>query len=603
MNGPLEGPLVCRKVNPLEDPLTVPEPATANQGDPQAATNAANAPSITPDIAPAGENDDASLGSPVPDDEALEGPEAALEATTAPAPPAPTICRQKSVAFQTVNTPYIGPLVARAIILKGNCAAPLDPPVLDEQAPEEVMVDDQVATTAIAPVTEALDASMEPVVDDEDPGPDPVAEAVNRLAGLSPQEYDRERKKEALALGLRISTLDEAVKQAHAAHRHALGNGKAVSFPAIELWGERVEVGQVLDEIQETIRRFIVCDIETAAAAVLWIVFTWFIDYVQVAPIAAIVSPLPRCGKTQFLDVLSRLSCRPLVASNISPAAVFRVIEAHSPTLLIDEADTFLKENEPMRGVLNSGHTRQSAFVIRTDGDPSVISKFSTWSAKAIASIGHLSGTIMDRSIELPLRRKLPTENVQRLRHADPAQFSTLVRKLARLAEDMGSALAQARPDLPPELNDRAQDNWEPLLAIADLAGGHWPQKARVAALKLSGADHEAVAPPTELLADIRDAFGPKDKISTADLLAALVRDEPGLWGRSAGGRPMSASQLATRLKEFGIRSQDIKFPGNTTLKGYRLNQFQDAFDRYLPSPAKGAGPATPQLSSAGADL
>ena len=480
--------------------------------------------------------------------------------------------------------------------------ASVDAPAVDGEILVEGPGVDNVAS-ASAPANEAIDVSPDMVVDDENLGPDPVDEAVKRLAGLSPHEYDRARKNEAKALGLRIPILDEAVKQAQAAQRQALGNGNAVSFPAVEPWDEPMELAQVLDEIQETIRRFIVCDIETSVAAALWIAFTWFIDHVQIAPIAAIVSPRPRCGKTQFLDVLSRLSRRPLPASHISPAAVFRVIQAHSPTLLIDEADTFLKDNEPMRNVLNSGHTRQSAFVIRVDGDPSAISQFSTWSAKAIASIGHLPGTIMDRSIELPLKRKLPSENVQRLRHADPAQFNTLVRKLARLAEDIGPTIAQARPDLPPELNDRAQDNWEPLLAVANLAGGQWPQKARVAALKLSGADHEAMSPSTELLADIKEAFGLKDRISTADLLAALVREEPGPRGRSGGGRPNSPSQLATRLKEFKIHSMDLKFPGNRALKGFRLAQFQDAFDRYLTPPAGGAGPATPQLSNGDADL
>lgn len=453
------------------------------------------------------------------------------------------------------------------------------------------------------PVAVPTDPVVSRQARDEGPGLDPVVEAVNRLAELPPHEYDRERKKEASVLGLRITTLDEAVRQAQTVHRQALGKGKAVSFPSVEPWDEPVDAAQVLDELQDTIRRFIVCEIETAVAAALWIAFTWFIDHVQIAPIAAIVSPLPRCGKTQLLDILRRLSRRPMVASHISPAAVFRVIEAHSPTLLIDEADTFLKENEPMRNVLNSGHTRQNATVIRANSDPSAISQFSTWSAKAIASIGRLPGTIMDRSIELPLKRKLPSEKVQRLRHADPAQFNTLVRKLARLAEDIGPTIAQARPDLPPELNDRAQDNWEPLLAVADLGGGQWPQKARAAALKLSGADHEAMSPSTEFLADIKEAFGLKDRISTADLLAALVREEPGPWGRSGGGRPNSPSQLATRLKEFEIHSMDLKFPGNRTLKGFRLAQFQDAFDRYLTPPAGGAGPATPQLSIGDADL
>jgi len=325
--------------------------------------------------------------------------------------------------------------------------------------------------------------------------PETDTEAIKRYAAMSLLEYDRVRKSEAAALGVRVGELDKAVNQARGGQQ-TQGGGHAVTFPVIELCDGPVNAADLLDEIRDTVHRFIVCDAYVAVAAALWIAFTWFINFVQVAPIAAIVSPEKRCGKTQLLDVLGRLSYRSLVASNISPAAVFRTIEAHSPTLLIDEADSFLKENEEMRGVLNSGHTRQSAVIIRLEavGDSFEPRQYITWGAKALASIGPLQGTIMDRSIVLPLRRKLPQEKVERLRHADPDHFTSLVRRLARLADDHGQDVAQARPALPEELNDRAQDSWEPLLAIADLAGGAWPRLARTAALNLSGAAQEAMS-------------------------------------------------------------------------------------------------------------
>ena len=431
-----------------------------------------------------------------------------------------------------------------------------------------------------------------------------IDEAVKRLSTLAPFEYDQVRKSEAAALGVRIRTLDAEIKQGRVT-QPMQGSGHAVTFPAIEAWDEPVNAAALLEEILATIRSFIVCDSDTAVAASLWIAFTWFIDRVEVAPIAFIVSPERRCGKTQMLDLFSRLAYRPLVASNISPAAVFRVIEAHSPTLLIDEADSFLKENEPMRGVLNSGHTRQSASTIRLEavGDSFEPRKFSTWGAKALASIGHLAGTIMDRSIVLPLRRKLPKEHVQRLRHADPDHFSTLVRKLARLVEGHGQDIAQARPVLPEKLNDRAQDCWEPLLALADLAGGRWPRLARTAALGLSGAAQEAMSTATELLADIKEAFSQMEKISTDELLRKLVRDEMKPWATYAHGKPMNARHLAKRLREFEIQSQDLKFKGNVVQKGYRLDQFKDPFNRYLNSLAEGVGSATALPTSINANL
>ena len=434
--------------------------------------------------------------------------------------------------------------------------------------------------------------------------PETDAEATKRCAAMSLLEYDRLRKSEAAALGVRVSELDKAVNQARG-NQPTQGNGHAVTFEEVEPWDEPVDAAALLDELRDTVHRFIVCDSYVAVAAALWIAFTWFINFVQVAPIAAIVSPEKRCGKTQLLDVFRHLSYRVLVASNISSAAVFRTIEAYSPTLLIDEADSFLKGNEEMRGVLNSGHTRQSAVIIRLEavGDSFEPRQYSTWSAKAVASIGPLQGTIMDRSIVLPLRRKLSQEKVERLRHADPDHFTTLVRKLARLLEDHGQDIAQARPALPEELNDRAQDSWEPLLAIADFAGGEWPRLARTAALSLSGAAQEAMSTSTELLGDIKEAFGQLDKMPTDDLLGKLVLDGTKLWATYAHGKPMKARDLAKRLKEFSIESQQFKYPGNVVQRGYRLSQFQDAFTRYLTHPAGGAGTATTLPSSADTHL
>ena len=143
--------------------------------------------------------------------------------------------------------------------------------------------------------------------------------------------------------------------------------------------GRRTDPAALLDEICATVRRFIVCEPKVAIAVALWIAFTWLIDRVDVAPLLVITAPEKRCGKSQLLSLVGFLSFRPLPASNISSAAVFRVVEAHAPTLLLDEADTFMKENEELRGVVNSGHTRQSAFVIRTVGDEHEPKRFSTW--------------------------------------------------------------------------------------------------------------------------------------------------------------------------------------------------------------------------------
>lgn len=215
-------------------------------------------------------------------------------------------------------------------------------------------------------------------------------------------EYEKVREAEAKRLNVRVGALDkeiEAIKKAQ-----PVESGKPTMFPMVELWPEPVNAAELLSDIVSTIQRFIICERETAIAASLWCAFTWLVDRVQVAPLAVITPPEMRCGKSQLLNLIGLLSYRPLVASNISPSAMFRVIEAHQPTLLIDEADTFFKENEELRGVVNSGHTRQSAYVIRSVGDDHEPKQFSTWGAKAISGIGALAETIRDRAVDMITR-------------------------------------------------------------------------------------------------------------------------------------------------------------------------------------------------------
>lgn len=415
---------------------------------------------------------------------------------------------------------------------------------------------------------------------------DSMAVVVAKLAALQPFDYEKVREVEAAKIGVRVGILDKEVSIARKSKQE--DGGRATLFPTIDLWPEPVRADQLLDEILSTVRQFIICEKETAVTATLWCAFTWLIDSVQVAPLAVITAPEKRCGKSQLLNLIGRLARRPLVAANIGAAAVYRVIEAHNPTLLIDEADSFFKDNEELRGVINSGHTRQSAYVIRCVGDNHEPRQFSTWGAKAISGIGHLSETLMDRAVILELRRKLPGESASRLRHADSELFNRLSSQLARFADDNAAIIARSRPALPEKLNDRAQDNWEPLLAIADLADGHWPKSARDAALKLSGAENEAISLPVELLADIEQIFNKivGDKISTANLIAALCDDDEAPWATYNRGKPISPRQVAKKLSGYGIASKSVRL-GYETAKGFAREQFVDAFARYLcPSPS-----------------
>ena len=272
----------------------------------------------------------------------------------------------------------------------------------------------------------AVPADEIPSVAESSPPDYPFDAVIQRLSKLSPLQYDQVRKQEAKTLGVRPVTLDAVIKDACKGPA-----AEELPFAEVEPWPEPVDPAQLLTEIAATVRRFIVCDRDTAHSVTLWAAMTWFIEVVQVAPLAVITAPEKRCGKSQLLFLLGRLSARAITTSSISPAALYRTIDAWCPTLLIDEADAFMRDNEELRGILNSGHTRESAYVIRTVGDSFTPTKFNTWGAKALAGIGHVADTLMDRAVIFKLRRKLPHEKVERIRYAEPDLFDDLRSKLA----------------------------------------------------------------------------------------------------------------------------------------------------------------------------
>jgi putative DNA primase/helicase len=430
-------------------------------------------------------------------------------------------------------------------------------------------------------------------------------ELIERLAGMTALAYERTKKAAAERLGLDQSGLKRVINEHRKRNRSAGDDdpaGGSIDFEEVEPWPEELNGAALLSDVALTIHRFVICQPETAHAAALWSAMTWLIDAVQVAPIANITAPDRNCGKSVMLTTLGKLASRPLMASNITPAALFRAVEQWRPTLLIDEADAFADENEELRGIINSGHTRDTAFVVRVVGDDHEPRRFATWGAKAMAGIGKRAGTIESRAIPLRLRRKLPHEYTERLRSTEADRlFAILRRKLARWCDDITPMLAEHLPALPDALQNRNADNWEPLLSIADMAGGDWPKIAVHAALALSGVE-EAPSLDQELLGDIREVFETRrvDKLSSADLLAALIEDEEKSWATYNRGRPMTPKQLSQRLKGYGIKPAVIRV-GIATPRGYRRDDFQDAFARYLDQP--GFLTATAQQPNNGAGL
>jgi len=364
------------------------------------------------------------------------------------------------------------------------------------------------------------------------------------------------------------------------------GTGTVLRLTDPEPWPEPVHGAALLDEIASVFKRYVVLPTGAEIAASLWVVHTYLINVLQVSPLLALTSPEKRCGKTTVLDILQSLCWRALGASNISAAALFRVVEHFTPTLLIDEADTFLAERDELRGIINAGYTRSTARVIRTVGDDFEPRAFSTFCPKGIAAIGGLPGTIEDRSIALRMKRRTRGEKIERLRRDRlNADLEPLRRRAARWAADNGDQIRDADPDVPPSLNDRAADIWRPLLAIADAAGGQWPTQARDVALALTDTEATADDVKGQLLADVREIFDVlhADRLTSEALVEQLCKLTTRPWGEGRRGKPLNQNGLARLLRPFDIVPKTIRL-GSNTAKGYERADFNDAFSRYIPA-------------------
>ena len=416
-------------------------------------------------------------------------------------------------------------------------------------------------------------------------GGDVSADEIDRLARLDALPYEQQRKTAAGQLGVRESILDKLVERRRIEIQAA---GSTDFLSPVSPWPTPVNGTDLVKDLCSVFKRHIVLSDASTLACALWTLHAHAHDAANHSPILDIGSPTKRCGKTQLLATLALLVPKPLTAANVTPAIVFRAIDLWLPTMLIDEVDTFLADKSDLRGVLNSGHTKSSAFILRCVGDQHAPKRFSTWCPKVFAHIGRVHPTLEDRSIRIPLRRKLKTDEVERIARGDP--YDDLRRKCARFAADNFDDLTKANPTRPTGLNnDRAADNWEPLLAIAEACG--CGTEAREAALELSGVDDDETD-AIVLLADLKTIFERAKAgdativtMSSAVIAADLASMEDKRWPEFKGGKPITPAQIAALLKPFNIAPRKVQSEGGggkRQVQGYRFEQFEWTFKRYL---------------------
>lgn len=349
----------------------------------------------------------------------------------------------------------------------------------------------------------------------------------------------------------------------------------------------------LLDDVHGFLGRFVAYPSpEAHVAHVLWIAHAHLMDAWESTPRLAFLSPEPGSGKTRALEITELLVPRPVEAVNVTPAYLFRKVAAEEgrPTILFDEIDTVFgpkaKDNEEIRGLLNAGHRRGAVAgrcvvrgkIIETEEIPA-------YCALALAGLGNLPDTILTRSVVIRMRRRSSDEQVEPFRRRVHGPAGEELRE--QLSEWAASVVHRAQaswPIMPTGIHDRDADVWEPLLAIADIVGGDWPERARVSAVSLvSLAKQSTPSLGVRLLSDVHAIFGDQEQMFTTELLERLHALDESPWG-DLRGRPLDARGLARRLDPYGVKPRQVRVLASTG-KGYRREDFWDAWSRYLQAP------------------
>ncbi len=356
-------------------------------------------------------------------------------------------------------------------------------------------------------------------------------------------------------------------------------------------------VPQPLDDVLRYLRRFVAYPSEHAGVAhTLWVTHTHAMDAWESTPRIAFLSPEPGSGKSRALEASELLVPNPVNAVNVSVAYLFRKVgdDAGRPTILYDEVDTVFTskgENEDIRGLLNAGHRKHSVVGrcvvygkrIETEETPA-------YCAVALAGLGDMPDTILTRSVVVRMRRRSPAERIEPYRRRDvEADAEALRERVAGWAQGVFEQLTGARPVFPDGVADRDADVWEALLAVADAAGGDWPDRARQAAVAMVAASKNTTPSlGVRLLGDIRTVFGTADRMATDAILKALHAMEEAPWA-DLRGKPLDARGLAVRLRPYGVQSKKLR-SGAATFQGYDRADLLDAWTRYLSLSHIGAG-------------
>jgi hypothetical protein len=364
--------------------------------------------------------------------------------------------------------------------------------------------------------------------------------------------------------------------------------------PAVQADRPIRATADLLDEVAKTIERFVVMPSSAALTAVsLWVLHTWTVEAAHATPYLLVISAEKRSGKTRLIEVLVPMVREPWATADSSVAAIFRKIEQDRPTMFLDEIDaifsTQAERTEPLRAVVNAGN-RRSGTVSRCVGESQDVRDFSVFCPKLLAGIdkgSKLPDTIRDRSLTISMVRRTSTEKVERLRpHRLDLELEGLRLDLDAWSSGAVSTLMDVEPDMPEELDDRGADAWEPLIALADLAGGDWPAMAREAAVALrEEGEEDTVTNGALILGAIQELLGDRLTISSAEVVEHLNERDDLPFGGWRDGHGTDPRTLARLLKPYRVKPRKVRLPDGSIRQGYHRDDLEDAFARWLPVP------------------
>ncbi|MFZ1886719.1 MAG: DUF3631 domain-containing protein, partial [Candidatus Binataceae bacterium] len=419
---------------------------------------------------------------------------------------------------------------------------------------------------------------------------------VASLRSADPAERLIRRKFEAKRLGISAAALDALIDGGEERPTAGKGAKSPQWAPVTKIAPGPVSGDDLIVELVSAIRHFIMLDERDALIVALWIIFTWTFEHTaETNPFLRIISPTPECGKSTLLKVVKFLSRSAWLVARLSTSSFVRTLDRERRTLLLDEGDAFLNENEVMRNVLDGASDPDTANISMSikSGDDWAPAEFSVFVPIAIVSIGGLRRmqTVESRSIAVHLKRATRAElkKLSKGRHRDmKARLEPIAARAARWATDHIETLKGARPSLPDELSGRGQDRWEPLVAIADALSEGVGQVARAAATAECGAPADSDTLSITLLGDLRELLADRDaeKIASKALCEELAALEGRAWAEyGRARRPITQTQLARLLSAFQIVPKTVRLNDGSTPRGYELKDFSDVFARYLADP------------------